>query len=76
MTFIVYNHDDPEYSDNDFDNSITGYIINFNICYIIGSFISNYISSYINWQKPKLFVLDKNWILIYLKLYLIILEYY
>jgi len=43
MTFVVYNDDDPEFTENEFDNSITGYIINFNICLLIGSIISNYI---------------------------------
>jgi hypothetical protein len=43
MTFVVYNEDDVEYSVNEFDNSITGYIIKFNICLIIGKIISNYI---------------------------------
>jgi len=44
MTFVVYNDDDPEFTENEFDNSIAGYIINFNICLLIGSIISNYMS--------------------------------
>ena len=45
MTFIFYNDDDPEYSENEFDNSIIGYMINFNICLVIGSYISNFLQS-------------------------------
>ena len=40
MTFVVYNNDDPEYTENIFDNSIFGYIINFNVCLIISNYLS------------------------------------